>query len=111
MRLQRSQFLLNMDCCKQRRQKDACLKSRSFENGTIVSGYDSVQECLKQMCDAYESSRNNYWATMIKNNMYEVQFTPNVKIIVGAESGYQAGALARISLLQDFMELSKSLNK
>ena len=78
-----------------------------------MTGCENLEECLDRMCEAYVSSGQNFWANMVKDNMYEVQFTmeenPKVIVVVGADSGFEAGKLARLILKKDFIHLSNSL--
>lgn len=93
-------------CCQPRSKVKTI---REFENGTVVTGCGNLQECIESMRDAYTHGSRDYWATMIKYNMYEVQFTPDlhpkVIIYVGAETGQSAAELARLMLKKDIIEL------
>lgn len=100
-------------CCNAKRPKTSMGNPKTsmgktwhFNNGTIVYGCSDIEECSKHMLDALISSPGQFWATIVIEGMYEVQFSrdifPRVVGIVGATTGYEAGMLARHALEKDY---------
>ena len=76
-----------------------------FENGTVVVGPCTLNESREKMLDTARNMKTFYASQMLEG-LYEVQFTddlyPSVVVVVEADSGMQAGRLARHMLATDY---------
>jgi hypothetical protein len=76
-----------------------------FENGTVVVGPCTLSESCEKMLDTARNMKTFYASQMLEG-LYEVQFTdelhPSVVVVVEADSGMQAGRLARHMLATDY---------
>ena len=76
-----------------------------FENGTVVIGPCTLSESREKMLNTAHSMKT-FYASQLLEGLYEVQFTddlhPSVVVIVEADTGMQAGRLARHMLATDY---------
>ena len=76
-----------------------------FDNGTIIHGPCTKNECRDKMMAATEH-RDTFYASEIASGVYEVQFSndvnPDVVVIVRAPTGFDAGIAAHRMLALDY---------
>ena len=78
-----------------------------FKYGTVVQGPCTISECRQKMLIA-ATYNETFFATHVVDDVYEVQFErnlfPDIIVFVNANSGLEAGHLARKALNKDYAD-------